>query len=189
MPIILVLTTLALVAGAAGLTMATSDFKGRTTFRPVTGVAIYLGWSSHAAAFIAAVLLDPYRIAVAPIPTAVAGIVLVAAGITLFVLGLQRFQSFGQVTGTEVGGLVTSGVYSVSRNPQYIGWILLLVGVAVTARSPVALGLALAVVIAMNIWIPQEERHLEREFGDEYLRYRRDVPRFLRLNPGKQPRR
>lgn len=186
MPVILTLSVLALAAGSGALAMAITDFNRGSTFRSVTAIAIYLAWSCHAAAFIAAVLRGPYHLAAAPVPAAVVGSLLIGGGVALFVLGLQRFQSFGQVTGTEVGGLITSGVYSVSRNPQYTGWILLLTGAAVAARSPVALSLAIAVVIAMRVWIPQEERHLEEEFGEEYRQYRQRVPRFLRLNPGRQ---
>lgn len=181
MSVIVVLALLAVVAGLVALTMATRDFKGGRTFRSRTAVAIYLGWACHAAAFIAALLLDPYRVAAAPVPAAAIGIVLSAAGLTLFLLGLRRFQSFAHVSGTEVGWLVTSGAYSISRNPQYSGWILLLSGAAVAARSPLALALAVAVVAAMRIWIPQEERHLEEEFGDDYVRYRQQVPRFVGL--------
>lgn len=189
MPLIALLAVVALVVGSTALGMAISDFKTRTTFRGATGVSIYLGWSCHAAAFMAAIVRDPYRIATVAVSAAVLGTLLIGAGVTLFVLGLQRFQSFGQVTGTEVGGLVTTGVYRLSRNPQYTGWILILAGTAVTARSPLALGLVLAVVVAMRVWIPQEERHLEDEFGEEYIRYRQRVPRFLRLTPGRQTKR
>lgn len=189
MAIIAALAAVALIAGSVALAMARKDFKERTTFQRSTAMAIYLGWFCHGAAFVAALLLDPYRVPVAVVPAAVIGLLLIAVGLTLVVLGLQRFQSFGQVTGTEVGGLVTSGVYSFSRNPQYTGWILLLCGAAIAARSPLALALALAVGVAMRIWIPQEERHLEDEFGQEYLRYRQRVPRFLRLSRGKQTRR
>ena len=186
MSVILALTVLAAVAGSVALAMATRDFERGTTFHSSTGVAVYVGWFCHATAFVAALLLDPYRAAAAPVLAAVVGSALIVAGVGLFVLGLQRFQSFGQVTGTEVGELVTSGAYRFSRNPQYTGWIFLLTGAAITARSPLALGLALSVVVAMRIWIPHEERHLEEEFGEDYLRYRAQVPRFLRLNPGKQ---
>lgn len=186
MSIILVFATLALLAGTAALLMTTRDFTVGTTFRPVTAVAIYAGWACHAAAFVAAVVLDPYRLDVAPLPMALVGVVIAVAGVALFVLSVRLFHSFGHVTGTEVGGLVTSGAYRISRNPQYTGWVLLLVGVAVAARSALALALALSVVVAMRIWIPQEERHLEEEFGEEYLRYRREVPRFLRLKPRPQ---
>lgn len=184
MALIIVLLIVAFVAGFTALGMAISDFRRGPTFRSATAVAIYVGWSCHGAAFVAAIVLDPYRIAAVPLLAAVVGIPLSASGSVMFILGLRRFQSFEQVTGTEVGGLVTSGLYRISRHPQYTGWILLLAGAAVAARSPIALSLAVVALIAMRIWIPHEERHLEEEFGDDYLRYRRQVPRFLGVNLG-----
>lgn len=187
MLVVIVLSAVALIAGAVAILMAAQDFRNGTTFRASTAVAIYLGWSCHAAALAAAVLLDRYRVDVAPFPAGAIGALLIGAGIALFVLGIERFQSFGQVTGTEVGSLVTSGVYSFSRNPQYAGWILVPIGVAVAARSPVSLILALAVVVAMRIWIPHEERHLEEQFGEDYRRYQEGVPRFLGFSRDAPP--
>lgn len=183
---ILVLSGFALVVAAVALKKAAGDFETGDTFERATASWIYLAWATHAAAFVVALWWDPYRLDLAATPPTVLGSLLALAGASLFVLGMSRFQSFGQVTGTEVGGLVTSGAYRYSRNPQYTGWVILFTGVAVTARSPLALMLALAVVAAMRIWIPHEERHLEKEFGEDYVEYRRQVPRFLRLNPGKQ---
>lgn len=186
MVLILTLSASALVVAAIALRKVPADFDTGDTFERATGTWIYLAWANHAAAFVASLWWDPYRVDVPAAPAVVLGSLMALAGASLFVLAMSRFQSFGQVTGTEVSGLVTSGAYRYSRNPQYTGWIILLSGGAVIARSPLALTLALAVVVAMRIWIPHEERHLEEEFGDEYVRYRRQVPRFLRLNPGRQ---
>lgn len=79
------------------------------------------------------------------------------------------------------GRLVTSGPYSVSRNPMYAGWALLHLGAALTARSP----WILATLPAAATWVHQEviteERRLAARFGDEYDRYRAAVPRYVRL--------
>lgn len=186
MGLILTLSASALVVATIALRKATADFETGDTFERATGTWIYLAWTNHAAAFVASLWWDPYRLDFPAAPAVVLGSLIALAGASLFVLGMSRFQSFGHVTGTEVGELVTSGAYRYSRNPQYTGWILLLSGAAVTARSPLALTLALTVVAAMRIWIPQEEGHLEEHFGEDYVRYRRQVPRFLRLNPGKR---
>lgn len=181
---ILVLSASALAVAAIALSKATADFETRDTFRRETAVWIYLAWATHAAAFVAALWSEPYRLDLPVAPLAVLGAVLALIGVSLFVFGMSRFQSFAQVTGTEVGGLVTSGAYRYSRNPQYTGWIILLSGVAIVARSPIAFLLTLAVALAIRIWVPQEERHLEDEFGDDYRRYCRRVPRFLRVSRG-----
>lgn len=180
--VIVVLSALSVIVGLAALSAATADFRGGSTFRRSTAVLIYAAWGAHAAAFAAAVSLDPYRVDQLTIFAAISGALLGAAGIGLFLGALKRFRSFGQVTGTEVGRLVTSGVYGYSRNPQYTGWIILLFGIAMGARSPLALALVLAVAAAIRIWVPHEEKHLAQEFGEEYLRYCKRVPRFVGLS-------
>lgn len=114
------------------------------------------------------------------------GVVIAAFGGATFALGVGGFRSFAQVTGTETGGLITTGIYAWTRHPQYTGWIILFVGVSVAARSPLALLLTVAMVVAVRVWLPYEERHLVAEFGDDYRRYAQRVPRFLRLTPGRQ---
>lgn len=189
MALIVVLSALALAVGLIALRAAATDFKEAATFRRPTAVLIYAAWTTHAAAFVAAVWLDPYRLDALTTITTIIGVVMSVVGIALFVGGLERFRSFGQVTGTEVGELVTGGIYAFTRNPQYTGWILLLSGAGIAGRSPLALMLALAVVVAMRIWTPHEERHLEEEYGENYVQYRRQVPRFVSLNPGRRTKR
>lgn len=88
---------------------------------------------------------------------------------------LGKFWS-GAITLKEGHRLIRSGPYRLVRNPIYTG---ILTGVAGTA---IALGnvrglVALAILYATYSWkIRREERLLATEFGDEYARYRREVP-------------
>lgn len=75
--------------------------------------------------------------------------------------------------------LVSTGPYAISRNPMYVGWTLLYLGAALITRNawmvvslPIVGG-----IIHRNV--RQEERTLERAFGKEYLRYRKQVRRYL----------
>jgi protein-S-isoprenylcysteine O-methyltransferase Ste14 len=79
-------------------------------------------------------------------------------------------------------GLVTSGLYRHSRNPQYVASILALLGLAVAAESvDVALlcGLASGVYVLLPL---AEEPWLERAYGASYARYKQRTPRFLSLS-------
>ena len=66
------------------------------------------------------------------------GLTTAAAGLALFAAGAAPFQSFSQLAGRDPGGLITEGIYAKTRNPQYLGNVLLAVGSAVTARSAAA---------------------------------------------------
>ncbi len=78
-------------------------------------------------------------------------------------------------------GLVTSGLYRYTRNPQYVASILAFLGLGVAAASmPVALLCALA--IGLYVLLPlAEEPWLERTYGASYRRYKQRTPRFLTL--------
>lgn len=76
--------------------------------------------------------------------------------------------------------IVTAGVYRWTRNPMYLGFVLLLLGLAVALQS--AFGLlvtALAACFLQRFQITPEERWLGRQFGAEYDDYRRRVRRWL----------
>lgn len=79
-------------------------------------------------------------------------------------------------------GLVTSGLYRYSRNPQYVASMLALLGLAVAAEST---DVALLCVLAIGVYVLlplAEEPWLERAYGASYARYKQRTPRFLSLS-------
>lgn len=89
-------------------------------------------------------------------------------------LGLQR-------------GLVESGPYRFSRNPQYLGDILLLIGGILLANSTLVT-IAGALTLLMPLLAPfAEEPWLEARYGDAYRDYRTTVPRFVGLMRAVRP--
>ena len=77
------------------------------------------------------------------------------------------------------GGFVSSGPFRFTRNPQYLGDIILLVGVGMIANS-LLLWIAHALLILVFVIAPlTEEPWLEDQYGRVYREYRRDIPRFL----------
>jgi len=109
-------------------------------------------------------------------------------GIALIVLALavggNAFLSFVKV-GTPVvpfhrsTALVTSGAFRITRNPMYLGMVLILLGVAVLFGT-----LGPLLPIPFFVWVIQarfivgEERFLEEIFGEEYRAYKRRVRRW-----------
>jgi len=76
--------------------------------------------------------------------------------------------------------LVTEGPYRLSRNPMYLGFTLLYLGIALLAGSLWPLLFLPLVLLAMHFGvIVREEAYLERRFGDAYREYRRRVNRWL----------
>lgn len=96
----------------------------------------------------------------------------------VFVLG-RRFS--GLVAIQPGHTLVTDGIYSVIRNPSYVGLIAGALGWALTFRSAIGVALALLNLVPLVARIRSEERLLADQFGAEYEAYRQ---RTWRLVPG-----
>ena len=76
--------------------------------------------------------------------------------------------------------LVTTGLFRYSRNPIYLGFSLVLFGVAIVLGNIIALDGFLAFIIAANLWyIPFEEAEMEKQFGEAYITYKKKVRRWL----------
>ena len=126
-------------------------------------------------------LLWPARLVPASVSTPVGAIVTVLA-ISLFVSAVRTLRA----AGTPVPGnrptttIVRTGPYRFSRNPIYLAFSLLQLGLALWVNS-LALLITLVPAIALMglVVIPREERYLEARFPSEYLPYKASVRRWL----------
>ena len=76
--------------------------------------------------------------------------------------------------------VVTRGVYRWTRNPMYLGMLVVLAGWAVWLGSAAALlGLPLSVLLLNRLQIGPEERILRERFGQDYIDYQARVRRWL----------
>ncbi|HBO8128434.1 TPA: isoprenylcysteine carboxylmethyltransferase family protein [Pseudomonas aeruginosa] len=76
--------------------------------------------------------------------------------------------------------IATTGPYRWTRNPMYLGMALIYAGLAVGFDGPIAFALLPLVLVAIQTQvIAREERYLEAKFGDDYLRYKAEVRRWL----------
>jgi protein-S-isoprenylcysteine O-methyltransferase Ste14 len=75
--------------------------------------------------------------------------------------------------------LATTGLFTWTRNPMYVGGSLALFGIAIGfALDWVLLLMVVSVPLVHFGIILREERYLERKFGDEYRRYKAKAPRY-----------
>lgn len=76
--------------------------------------------------------------------------------------------------------LVSSGVYRITRNPMYVGLLLVLLAWAILLAAPWSLlGPVLFMLYIGRFQIRPEEQVLTRRFGDEFVAYRARVRRWL----------
>jgi protein-S-isoprenylcysteine O-methyltransferase Ste14 len=111
-----------------------------------------------------------------------AGCLLVAMAAALFSYSIKEFR----MAGTPVPGnkpataIVRAGPYRFSRNPIYLAFFALHLGLAILVNSLwlVATLIPTVVIIAVVV-VPREERYLSERFGVEYLQYKAGVRRWL----------
>jgi protein-S-isoprenylcysteine O-methyltransferase Ste14 len=76
--------------------------------------------------------------------------------------------------------LVTSGAFRVSRHPMYLGFVLILLGVALLMGSLTPVALVLGFALFMDrVFVRYEERKLEATFGQAWLDYSKRVRRWV----------
>jgi protein-S-isoprenylcysteine O-methyltransferase Ste14 len=113
-------------------------------------------------------------------PLRALGVLLLAAGVLVLLDAFARFVVEGLGTPAPVApteNLVVGGLYRYVRNPMYIAVGATIVGQALVLGQPILLlyaGAFFLVVAAFVRWY--EEPTLRRQFGEEYERYRREVP-------------
>ena len=102
-----------------------------------------------------------------------------------FLVGLSGFREVRRAGSNvnpfkPVTAIVTGGPYRFTRNPMYLGFTLMYVGISALANAllPILL-LPIVQQLMRRGVIEREERYLERKFGDEYLRYKGRVRRWI----------
>jgi protein-S-isoprenylcysteine O-methyltransferase Ste14 len=76
--------------------------------------------------------------------------------------------------------LITGGVFGISRHPMYLGFVLILTGIAILMGSLMPYLVIFAFAILMDaIFVRAEEEMLEETFGETLLKYKRRVRRWL----------
>jgi protein-S-isoprenylcysteine O-methyltransferase Ste14 len=80
----------------------------------------------------------------------------------------------------ESSTLISRDVYAITRNPMYLGILMMLVAAGIATGGVGYYAAAALFGLAIDrIFCPYEEQKALREFGDEYRRYRRAVRRWL----------
>jgi protein-S-isoprenylcysteine O-methyltransferase Ste14 len=119
----------------------------------------------------------------AQIASQIVGVVVVTIGLLLFSASLRHFALQGRGTlapWDPPKTLVVDGPYRYVRNPMISGVLFILFGEALVLVSWPHAQWALFFLCLNAVYIPLvEEPLLERRFGDAYLRYRRQVRRFI----------
>jgi protein-S-isoprenylcysteine O-methyltransferase Ste14 len=110
------------------------------------------------------------------------GLLLTVSGLGISAWHNRLFNHVGTniYTFDEPGVMVTEGMFRITRNPMYLGFVLALTGLAVllgTLTPPIVV--LLFFIITDRWYITFEEEAMQRKFGDLYLNYQRRVRRWI----------
>lgn len=81
---------------------------------------------------------------------------------------------------------VTTGIYRISRNPAYLGIILIYISIGIACSSWVFLLVAIGYIILMNILVVPEERMCLEKYGEAYREYMKRTPRWIGIPRSKK---
>ncbi|MBI5946048.1 MAG: isoprenylcysteine carboxylmethyltransferase family protein [Chloroflexi bacterium] len=132
-------------------------------------LAILLGWRA------------PLSLS-APLFVRLAGFGLAMLGFILGVLALIEFRRHRATTDPKkpAKSFVTSGIYRYTRNPIYLGFVFILIGLPMNMGNYWGIVLAWPLItLTNNLVIKHEETQMEKKFKDQYADYRSRVRRWL----------
>lgn len=133
-----------------------------------------LMWLASAYSMFAIAL--PWRSALALV-FYIVGSAIILAGVLTF----RRMKTtVNPLTPEATTTMVTSGIYRFTRNPMYLGFLLILVGWAIDLSNPLTFAFLPLFVWYMNRFqILPEERALSTKFSETFIRYKRSVRRWV----------
>lgn len=118
----------------------------------------------------------------------VASVLLVVCGLALSIYSIvymrvvgkgNPFDAYGHEVAPRTKNLMTDGPYRLCRNPMLVGIYIYDVGGLIWLWSLLPLLIVLAEVILLTLQVRSEEQRLEKDFGQEYLDYKKRVGRYV----------
>jgi len=114
-------------------------------------------------------------------PFWILGLIITGLGVLLFIKAMIDMKNSWRVGIDKAtkSKLITTGAYKFSRNPAFVGFDLMFIGLVITYPNLLTLSIVALNVISLHMLILQEERHLLESFGDHYGEYMKKIPRYF----------
>ena len=74
---------------------------------------------------------------------------------------------------------ISNGIYKISRNPVFVGFDLMYIGICLLYCNVLTIIFSLFAIIMLHFQILQEEKYLEKTFGEKYITYKNKVFRYI----------
>lgn len=116
------------------------------------------------------------------VPVRIVGVLVAVVGVAVFIISVLTMRDSWRagVSKTDKTELVTKGIYKISRNPAFLGFDLMYLGILLMFFNLVLFEVSLFAMLMFHLQIVNvEEEFLLKAFGDEYLRYKKKVCRYI----------
>ena len=116
------------------------------------------------------------------VPVRIVGVLVAVVGVAVFIISVLTMRDSWRagVSKTDKTELVTKGIYKISRNPAFLGFDLMYLGILLMFFNLVLYIVSLFAMLMFHLQIVNvEEGFLLEAFGDEYLRYKKKVCRYI----------
>ena len=109
------------------------------------------------------------------------GLLLGIAGDIIFVIAVVTMQDSWRagIAEEDNRGMVTSGIYRISRNPAFLGFDCVYLAVLLMFFNWTLLFFSVFAAVMLHLQILQEEKYLPAVFGEDYISYKKCVCRYL----------
>lgn len=116
------------------------------------------------------------------VPVRVLGAAIAVIGVGVFIISVLTMQDSWRagVSNTDQTELVTKGIYQISRNPAFLGFDLMYIGMALMFFNGLLLIVSVWTMVMFHLQIRfVEEVFLLETFGEAYLNYKNKVCRYI----------
>ena len=132
--------------------------------------------------FIVEIISIYFNTTMFPIVIRIVGILLGMMGDIIFIISVLTMKESWRagVSYEEKTDLITDGIYQISRNPAFLGFDLVYIGMCFMFFNPVLVVISLLAIIMFHLQIKYvEEPFLKQEFKEQYLQYYQQVNRYI----------
>lgn len=109
------------------------------------------------------------------------GLLISAFGDIIFLISVITMKNSWRVgiSKNDKTKLITNGIYKISRNPAFLGFDLMYIGVTLLYSNPFTIILSIFAIEMLHLQILDEEKYLEKSFKEEYISYKNKTNRYL----------
>lgn len=109
------------------------------------------------------------------------GLLVSASGCATFIVGMLTLNDSWRagIPESDQTKLVIRDIYKISRNPAFLGFDLIYIGSTLTFFNPFICITSMLAIISLHLLIMEEEKFLEKRFGEDYLKYKTKVGRYI----------